>query len=475
MGSAKELPIACADRLERYRDIVPDWESFLEALSRPLPQCIWTNTLLTSPDRLASLLSAEQTNRLAWHPGAFKGPAGFAPGYSLPFIAGWYHTQEEVSLLPAFLLDPRPGERILDLCAAPGNKSAQIAVAMENSGTVVANDRDGIRMRAVRGIFDRLGIINATLTVADAVNFPLEAGLFDRVLADVPCTCEGTTRKHPAALIDSGRDPSLGMHGQQSAILRRAVQLCRPGGCIVYATCTYAPEENEMVVDRILAESGGDLSLLPARLPGFVSSPGLTSWCGRELESSLSNAMRVWPHQNDTGGFFVAVFLRGGDGPVGGDVVAPGPEAETWIGMLVDRFGIEPAVFKSMALLRPSNKYVTVTSRDHRTVHRPDPVTVGMPLIRSALKYPKLTTPGARLLGRDARRNVIDVTRSQADRYLARENFEPWPEQRERLTDTGYVIVMLQEIALGVGIFHAEENRVSSMFPMELSRGIRAE
>lgn len=463
------LSIACAERLDRYREIVPDWGSFLEALSRPLPQCIWTNTLLTSPDRLALLLSGGRA--LSWFPGAFKGPAGFAPGHSLPFIAGLYHTQEEVSLLPAVLLDPQPGERILDLCAAPGNKSAQIAVAMQNKGTIVANDRDGIRMRAVRGTLDRLAVINATVTVADAANFPVEAGLFDRVLTDVPCTCEGTTRKHASALSDSGRDHSLGMHGLQVGILRRAVQLCRPGGRIVYATCTYAPEENEMVVDRILSESGGDLSLLPAHVQGFVSSPGLTSWLGREMHSSLSGAMRVWPHQNDTGGFFVAVLEKSGDGAAGGDVVVPTHEADAWIGMLAERFGIEPAVLDSMTLMRPSNKYVTATSRDHRSVGRPDPVTVGMPLIRSALKYPKLTTPGARLLGRHARRNVVGVTQAQADLYLARNNFEATPEQRERMEGTGYVIVMLEDIALGVGIFHADENRVSSMFPRGLSRG----
>ena len=298
-------------QFERYRDIVDDWAGFCQALDRPLPTCVWTNTLRTTPQRLAEWMAEGgfPVEAVGWYPGAFRLPHGVQPGNRLEFVAGLYHVQEEVSLIPPALLDLAPGQRVLDLCAAPGNKTAQIAVALDNRSTVVANDRDPLRMRAVRRAIDRLGLVNVTLTTYDGANYPAESGLFDRVLVDVPCSCEGTYRKH-GDMYDGGfRRLSERLAGTQAALLRKAVQLCRPGGRIVYATCTFAPEENERIIDTILGEdTAGELTLQPARIDGLRTSPGLTSWDGARFHPDLAHAMRVWPHHNDTGGFFVAVL-----------------------------------------------------------------------------------------------------------------------------------------------------------------------
>lgn len=294
---------------DRYRELIDDWPAFHEALRRPLPTVLWTNTLRLSPEEVAEDLRRDghDIEPIPWWPGAFRLPAGARPGKSLAFLTGCYHIQEEVSLLPIALLDPRPGERVLDLCAAPGNKTLQAAVRMENRGSVVANDKSKHRVGVMRRNVERLGVTCIALLQADASNLPRACGLFDRVLADVPCSCEGTSRKNPEVTRLPLR-PGARARGQ-AAILRKALQKCRPGGRVVYSTCTYAPEENEAVVDTVLRElEPGTVDILPASIPSFRSLPGLCSWQGRDYLPELSGALRVYPHHNDTGGFFVTVL-----------------------------------------------------------------------------------------------------------------------------------------------------------------------
>jgi NOL1/NOP2/sun family putative RNA methylase len=298
---------------ERYRPLVDDWPAFCEALSRPLPVCVWTNTLRTEPARLAAWMrqGGYPVEPVGWYPGAFRLPAGVKPGNRIEYVAGLYHVQEEVSLIPPMLLEADADERVLDMCAAPGNKTAQLAVAMKNRGSLVANDRDVYRLRAMRRTIDRLGVANLSVTAYDGANYPRESGPFDKVLVDVPCSCEGTFRKHPQAQTNSAEEYRSRLAGTQRALLRKAVQLCEVGGHIAYSTCTFAPEENEAIVDDILEEVGAHtLRVVPVEIDGLVASPGATSWGGRSFSADLRGALRVWPHQNDTGGFFVVLLEK---------------------------------------------------------------------------------------------------------------------------------------------------------------------
>lgn len=307
------FPIDPADVFARYRGIIDDWEGFLAALRRPLPTCIWTNTLRTTPTRLREWM-AESDIELApvgWYEGAFRLPPRVGPGNRIEYMTGLYHVQEEVSLIPPVFMDLEPGLRVLDLCAAPGNKSAQIAVAMQNRGTVVANDINHHRNRAVKRTIDRLGVANMCMTTYDGTSLPRDIGTFDRVLADVPCSCEGTTRKHPTSVENFSIEFSERLASKQIALLRKAFQVCAPGGRVVYSTCTFAPEENEGVVQQLLDDVGPDaVEIRPARLEGLETSPGLTSFADKSYDASMQNALRIWPHQNDTGGFFVAVLEK---------------------------------------------------------------------------------------------------------------------------------------------------------------------
>ena len=193
----------CMKALERYYPIIDDIKAFEEAVGRPQPLFVWTNTLRTTPRKLVDILNQDgyDLTPLDWHPQAFRvirRDGSESLGRHWAYLAGWFHIQEASSMIPALLLDPRPGERTLDLCAAPGNKTALMAQALENHGTVVANDVFWDRIRPLRSAIDRLGLLNVSVTCHDGTSYPGRAGRFDRVLVDVPCSCEGTTRRFPA-------------------------------------------------------------------------------------------------------------------------------------------------------------------------------------------------------------------------------------------------------------------------------------
>jgi NOL1/NOP2/sun family putative RNA methylase len=295
--------------LARYADIVDDDEAFLAACERPLPSVVRVNTIKTTVDRAkaglrASGMAFEPAN---WHPGLLTLPDA-QPGANWPYVHGWLHGQEEVSALPATVLDPEPGERIWDSCAAPGSKTTQLAALMDDTGLVVATDRNLGRLSALRSNTERLGATNVAVTREDAQNHsltPFGGVEYDAALVDAPCSCEGTIRKNPDALEDWSLDRIRGVAGVQKGILRRAVQATRPGGRVVYSTCTFAPEENEAVLDHVLGTE--DCRVVDFDIP-LEHAPGVTSWQGNTYDETVGRTKRIYPHLNDTGGFVLAVL-----------------------------------------------------------------------------------------------------------------------------------------------------------------------
>ncbi len=290
--------------LERYRDIVPDFESFVESIHRPLPATVRINTLKTDRDDLLRRLSEEGAKYrfVCWNPLCLRIDLE-KPGNLIECLMGYLHVQEEISMVSAVVLDPRPGESVLDLCAAPGSKTTQISQMMENRGSVVANEPAVNRIPSLRSNCERLGAMNVAVTRYDGRLFPRHR--FDRVLVDTPCTGQGMARKDHSVLSRWSLKRSLGIQRLQQSLLRRGVELTRPGGTIVYSTCTFAPEENEAVVstvlDRVWVET--------VSVPGLKNMPGLTRW-DSDYGDELEGCARYYPHQNDTGGFFVAKLIK---------------------------------------------------------------------------------------------------------------------------------------------------------------------
>ncbi|RME42407.1 MAG: hypothetical protein D6791_17775, partial [Chloroflexi bacterium] len=215
------------------------------------------------------------------------------------------------------LLDPQPGERVLDLAAAPGGKATHIASLMQHEGLLVANDIHPKRVWELAGNLERWGARNVAITnesperLADRLE-----GFFDRVLVDAPCSGEGMFRKSETAR--SEWEPALvrGCSVRQTAILKEAARLVRPGGLLGYSTCTFAPEENEAVVARFLREHPEFELVEPARAPEFAR--GRPDWVEEGLRlPELERTVRLWPHQISGEGHFVALLRRAG-GPASG-------------------------------------------------------------------------------------------------------------------------------------------------------------
>jgi len=293
--------------LERYEPLVDDAEAFRAACERPLPSVVRVNTIEATVERARRTLAAagHDAEAVDWNPRLFR-LATDRPGNTWPYYHGWLYGQEEVSALPALVLDPRPGERVFDPCAAPGSKTTQLAALMDDRGTLVANDNNLGRLSALRSNAERCGVSNLAVTNADARNFslkPFDGEAFDRSLVDAPCSCEGTIRKNPDALDEWSLSRVEGIAGVQRGILRRAIQVTRASGTVVYSTCTFAPEENEGVLDAVLAET--DCRIVPFET-ALETRPGVAEWNDERYDESVRHAKRVYPHLNDTGGFFCA-------------------------------------------------------------------------------------------------------------------------------------------------------------------------
>ena len=433
-----------AEALDRYRPLVDDWTAFMDAVHRPLPDCAWVR------DDRGDLGPALEDDGLHGHPidwieGGLR--LGVAPDLagSLAYRAGLFHVMEEVSMLPAALLGPRPGERILDLCAAPGNKTVLLSLFMKGSGTLVANDPSRARQAVTRTAIHRMGLANVSLTTRSGADDGWAGTGFDRVLVDAPCSCEGTVRKHPSSACRTGEAARRSLADLQRKLLSRAVDACRPGGRIVYATCTFAPEENEAVVSDVLRARNGDCRLLPLEIRALPHSPGVTRWAGTSFHPDLRHAIRVWPHHGDTGGFFCAVLERTGSGRGRARPANEHVERPAAVVQVVERFGLPTSLVDAHRWFRESDRYVAAVALDHAPDIPFATLSTGVSAIRTTGVVPKLTTQGSIALGFAAERNVVDLDRATALAFTERR------ETRVHAPDPGHVLVRWQGHPLGLG------------------------
>ena len=290
----------------------PEYGDFLAALDRPRAVGLRLNPLKTGvcPEKTALLpqLAAFGLKRVPWESCGFFYDPETRPGLHPYHEAGLYYLQEPSAMAPAALLDPQPGQRVLDLCAAPGGKSTQLAGRMRGEGMLVCNEIHPKRARILSSNLERLGVANALVLnehparLAD--RFP---GYFDRILVDAPCSGEGMFRKHDAAFTDWSPETVAMCARRQAEILDCAARMLRPGGRLVYSTCTFSPEENEGSVCAFLTRHP-EFSVQTALAPWF--SPGRPDWA--DGNEALAKTFRLWPHRLTGEGHFAAVLRKEG-------------------------------------------------------------------------------------------------------------------------------------------------------------------
>ena len=321
------LPEAFLDRIKEQ--LGAEFPLFLESLERPRAVALRFNPL--KGERPALPFVEEP---VSWEPDGFYYDPEARPGLHPYHEAGVYYLQEASAMAPVSLLDPQPGERICDLCAAPGGKTTQIAGRMMGRGFLLCNEINPKRAKILSRNIERMGVANSLVTNEHpAVLAERFAGWFDRVLIDAPCSGEGMFRKEEAAVTDWSPETVEMCARRQAEILHSGAAMVRPGGRLVYSTCTFAPAEDEQAVELFLNSH-----------PDFVAEDVDAPWFERVSQGNY----RMWPHKLRGEGHFAAVLRR-----TGGEVGEPAPAA----GEKLPKAWMEFA--REMKITLPAGKLIT--------------------------------------------------------------------------------------------------------------------
>ena len=293
-----------------------DFESYNKIIHTPPKNFIRCNTLKISPKELIARLEKKGWTVQQPYPSyqeimliTSDIPPGEL-GNALEHQLGYYYIQEISSMLPVLALSPKPGDFVLDLCASPGSKTTQIAAAMRNQGTILANDFKIDRISILVSNLERCGVTNTIVSRKDAI--ALTSALsknnfrkFDKILIDAPCSGEGTLRSSPKTFIQWNVKIIKKLSRQQKKFIAFAIKCLKKGGTLVYSTCTHAPEENEEVISFALENF--PLKAETFSLP-IKCRPAIKSWENKNFHNEIEKACRIYPQDNDSEGFFIAKF-----------------------------------------------------------------------------------------------------------------------------------------------------------------------
>jgi NOL1/NOP2/sun family putative RNA methylase len=290
----------------------------------PLPAALRLNRLVPQADSLRPVL-ARLGQPVPWCSDAFTlTQPELRLGHTLEYALGAFYLQAAATTLAVTALDPQPGERVLDLCAAPGGKATQLAAAMDHRGLLVVNEMQRRRFPSLIGQLERCGVRHEVVTKAPG---PVLArwfhNWFDRVLLDAPCSGDGIVRKDQQMLEYWSPEDARRQAQTQVGLLRAAFHMLRPGGVLVYSTCSLSLEENEEVLLGLFSHFPGLAEMLPVK---GCDGPPLPAAIASRYPAALARCARVWPHRYDTEGAFVACLRK--TGPT--EWPHPEGDAATW-------------------------------------------------------------------------------------------------------------------------------------------------
>lgn len=298
--------------IERYLMLWGEEETlqFLKACENPIRSSIRINTLRTTSDEVLDRLRNKSVviDEIPWlEHGFFADFQGSSPGALLEHMLGFYYVQGVPSMTAVSVLDPQPGETVLDLAAAPGGKTTHIGQVMQNIGMVIAVEQDRIRMSSLKSNIVRCGVTNSLVIRGDARKLENLGYEPDRILLDAPCSGEGLIPLDPTRKTSKTMADIRYCATREDEMLDAAVNVLAEGGIIVYATCSIAPEENEYVVDDILKRYP-EMEVI--EIPDDFGVPGYSEPYGIKLHESMKHARRFLPHLHGTEGFFICKMRK---------------------------------------------------------------------------------------------------------------------------------------------------------------------
>ena len=296
--------------VERYSKLT-DFEEFKKYSLQYLRRSIRVNTLKISAKELKKKIENDwELTQIPWCKEGFwiknKHSERRDIGNMIEHSLGYFYVQEAASMIPPIVLEPKPGEIVLDMCASPGSKSSQIAAMMENKGILIANDYKGIRLNPLGINIQKSGLTNCIITLMMGQWF--KNIKFDKILVDAPCSGTGTIRKSFKTLRIWNPNMIRRLAGTQKQLTENAFNNLKENGILVYSTCSLEPEENEGVVDFLLGKYN-NAKLEDIKLSIKRSNP-ILEFGEKKYNPEIKKCLRIWPQDNDTEGFFIAKIKK---------------------------------------------------------------------------------------------------------------------------------------------------------------------
>lgn len=291
--------------IEHYSNLT-NIKEFCEYCTKPLNKSIRINTLKISVNELKNKLSNYTFTQIPWCKEGFwiKGERTDL-GNLLEHSLGYFYVQEAASMIPPIILNPEEEDLILDLAAAPGSKTTQMAAMMNNKGLIIANDIKYDRLKALSINLQRLGILNTIITLRS--NYSFKEMKFDKILLDTPCSGSGAIRKSLKTIKIWNQNMLIKLSGEQKKLILNAFDSLNENGVLVYSTCSIDPEENEAVINFLLNNRNAKLEKINIDIK---KSEVILNYEKEHFNDEIKKCLRIWPQDNNTEGFFVAKIRK---------------------------------------------------------------------------------------------------------------------------------------------------------------------
>lgn len=438
--------------LERMQKMLGDeYEDFIKSYEVPRTYGLRVNTAKISCEEFEKIVPFPVTP-IPWIPNGYFYPEDVRPSFCPLYQAGLYYLQEPSAMTPVSCLPVTPGENILDLCAAPGGKATALGAMLNGSGLLVANDISSSRTRALLRNIELFGIANAFVTNETPAHlkdrFP---EFFHKILLDAPCSGEGMFRKEDALARDWTPEKSDELSVLQKELILQAADMLRPGGQLLYSTCTFAPKEDEGVVSYLL-ENRPDMKLM--ELPAYEGfAPGVPAW-GND-DPALSRCVHLFPHKMQGEGHFMALFCKEGRTDLIGQFsyAKPNPDTRKWLELFFQEIGLktlggQPFDWNRVETRKDKVYYLPPVTGDFR----------GLTFLRNGLYLGDLkknrfepSEPFALALRKDDTDGIISlsVNDQRLTRYLKGETLNI--EQGEAAHTKGWHLLCVEGYPLGFG------------------------